>query len=164
MKTQKLTRLSLLAGVALVIFVVEQQIPPLTPIPGIKLGLANAVTLYAIRREGVGPAAMVLAVRVLLGNLICGTVAAMLYALAGALCAFALMALLRRRIPQTWVLSVFGALGHSIGQMAAALLLTGTPALVVYLPVMLLSSLVTGAFTGLCVAVLLARLPQRQLK
>ena len=158
MHTRQLTRLSLLTAAALIVFVIEQQIPPLTPIPGIKLGLANAVSLYVLRRYGVRSAALVLAARVILGNLVCGTVAAMLYAGAGALCALCIMALLRRCIAQTWVLSALGAVGHSIGQMAVAVALTATPALLIYLPVMLLSSLIAGIFTGLCVTFLLRRI------
>lgn len=158
MKPTHLTRLALLTAVALAMFVVEQQLPPLAPIPGIKLGLANAVTLYVLRTGRVRDAALVLAARIILGNLVCGTVAAMLYAAGGGLCAFAVMALLRRAVLQTWVLGVLGALGHSLGQMAVAVAITATPALLAWLPVMLLASMAAGAFTGLCVTALLRRL------
>ena len=158
MKPTLLTRLALLTAVALTMFVVEQQLPPLVPIPGIKLGLANAVTLYVLRTGRVRDAALVLAARIILGNLVCGTVAAMLYAAGGGLCAFAVMALLRRAVLQTWVLGVLGALGHSLGQMAVAVAITATPALLAWLPVMLLASMAAGAFTGLCVTALLRRL------
>ena len=158
MKPTLLTRLALLTAVALTMFVVEQQLPPLAPIPGIKLGLANAVTLYVLRTGRVRDAALVLAARIILGNLVCGTVAAMLYAAGGGLCAFAVMALLRRAVLQTWVLGVLGALGHSLGQMAVAVAITATPALLAWLPVMLLASMAAGAFTGLCVTALLRRL------
>lgn len=160
MKPTLLTRLALLTAVALTMFVVEQQLPPLAPIPGIKLGLANAVTLYVLRTGRVRDAALVLAARIILGNLVCGTVAAMLYAAGGGLCAFAVMALLRRAVLQTWVLGVLGALGHSLGQMAVAVAITATPALLAWLPVMLLASMAAGAFTGLCVTALLRRLKQ----
>lgn len=160
MKPTRLTRLALLTAVALTMFVIEQQLPPLAPIPGIKLGLANAVTLYVLRTGRPREAALVLAARIILGNLLCGTVAAMLYAVGGGLCAFAVMALLRRAVGQTWVLGVLGALGHSLGQMAVAVAITATPALLAWLPVMLLASMAAGAFTGLCVAALLRRLKQ----
>ncbi len=158
MKGKQLTRLALLTAVALTVFVIEQQLPPLAPIPGIKLGLANAVTLYALREQGRRAAALVLTVRILLGNLVCGTVAAMLYAFAGGVCAFAVMALLCRAVRQSWALSVLGALGHSLGQMAAAIAISRTTALLLWLPVMLLSSMLAGGFTGLCVTVLRRRL------
>ena len=119
---------------------------------------AVAVTLYVLRTGRVRDAALVLAARIILGNLVCGTVAAMLYAAGGGLCAFAVMALLRRAVLQTWVLGVLGALGHSLGQMAVAVAITATPALLAWLPVMLLASMAAGAFTGLCVTALLRRL------
>ena len=50
-----------------------------------------------------------------------------------------------------------GAIAHSVGQMIVAILLTGTPGLVIYLPVMIVCSIITGAFTGLCAQVLVNR-------
>ena len=58
---------------------------------------------------------------------------------------------------QLWVAGCLGAIAHSIGQMAMAVLLTGTPSLAVYLPVMIAVSIVTGAFTGLCAQFLVNR-------
>ncbi|HCE61980.1 MAG TPA: heptaprenyl diphosphate synthase, partial [Clostridiales bacterium] len=49
-----------------------------------------------------------------------------------------------------WVLSAFGAMGHNLGQMAAAVLISRTSAILYYLPVLLVSGIVTGIFTGLC--------------
>lgn len=54
MNAKKLTQLAMLTGVALIIFVIELQIPNPLPIPGIKLGLANIITVYAIYRFRAG--------------------------------------------------------------------------------------------------------------
>ena len=48
MNTRKLTSMALLLSISLIIFIIESQLPSLTPIPGIKLGLANIITVYAI--------------------------------------------------------------------------------------------------------------------
>ena len=56
MKTKKLAVTALLAAVALTVFVIESNIPPLTPIPGIKPGLSNIVTLFAVYVLGPGSA------------------------------------------------------------------------------------------------------------
>ena len=48
MNTRKLTSLALLLSISLIIFIIEAQLPSLTPIPGVKLGLANIITVYAI--------------------------------------------------------------------------------------------------------------------
>jgi heptaprenyl diphosphate synthase len=86
--TRKITTAALLAAVALIIFVVEAQIPTLTPVPGIKLGLSNIVTLFALYSIGPWFALAVLAVRILLGGLITGQVMALLYSFSGGLLAF----------------------------------------------------------------------------
>ena len=67
MKTSKLTRMALLTAIALTIFMIEAQIPPIVPIPGIKLGLANIVTVFAVFMLGARDAALILAARIFLG-------------------------------------------------------------------------------------------------
>ena len=159
MKTRKLTQMALLSAIALTIFVLEAQIPPLVPIPGIKLGLANIVTVFAVFTLGSWEAALILAVRIFLGAVFAGNFSTIFYSLAGG-CLAILSAIALKRIlknKQLWVAGTVGAIAHSIGQMAMAVLLTGTPGLVIYLPVMLVIGIVTGSFTGLCAQFLLNR-------
>ena len=68
MKTKKLTALAMLTALSLIIFIIEAQLPPLAPIPGIKLGLANIVTLITICMYGRKEAFCVLAMRIGLGT------------------------------------------------------------------------------------------------
>ena len=152
MKTKKLTLMALLSAIALTIFVVEAQIPALVPIPGIKLGLANIVTVFAIFTLGSWEAVLILAVRIFLGAVFAGNFSTIFYSLAGGGLAILVTILLKRilTMKQLWVAGALGAVAHSIGQMAMAVLLTGTPGLVIYLPVMILCSILTGTFTGLC--------------
>ncbi len=159
MKIKKLTVMALLSAVALIIFTVEAQIPALVPIPGIKLGLSNIVTVYAVFTLGPVEAAMILFVRIFLGAVFAGNFSTIFYSLAGGalaiLAAIGLRKLLKK--DQLWVAGCLGAVAHSIGQMAAAILISGTPSLAIYLPVMLLCSLITGLFTGLCAQLLVNR-------
>ena len=70
------------------------------------------------------------------------------------------MTILLRKIltrKQLWVAGVCGAIAHSIGQMAMAIAISGTPGLAVYLPIMIAISIITGAFTGLCAQFLVNR-------
>ncbi len=159
MNVKKLTQMALLSAIALTIFVVEAQIPALVPIPGIKLGLANIVTVFAVFALGSGEAALILAVRIFLGAVFAGNFSTIFYSLAGGALAILASIVLKRFLKQRefWVAGTVGAIAHSIGQMAMAVLLTGTPGLVVYLPVMVLCSIATGTFTGLCAQVLLNR-------
>ena len=79
----EVVRCALFAGMALVIFAVEACIPLPIPIPGIKLGLANVVTLVAIYLLGMRQAFMILLVRIVLGNFITGQMMALIYSLSG---------------------------------------------------------------------------------
>ena len=159
MKTRKLTTLSLLTAIALTIFMVEAQIPPLTPIPGIKMGLANIVTVFTVFAIGPKEAALVLFVRVFLGAVFAGNFSTIFYSAAGGLCAILVTILLRKILTkkQLWVAGICGAIAHSVGQMAMAMLLLATPGLVVYLPVMIVASIISGTFTGLCAQFLVNR-------
>ena len=152
MKVKKLVLLALLTAIALTIFLVEAQIPPLVPIPGIKLGLANIVTVFTVFVIGPWEAAAVLFCRIFLGAVFAGNFSTILYSGAGGLCAIAVTIALRRILNhrQLWVAGALGAMAHSIGQMAAAIAITATPGLIVYLPIMLAIAIVTGCFTGLC--------------
>lgn len=157
---RRMTHMAVLTAVALTIFIIEAQLPPLAPLPGIKLGLANIVTVYAVFALGPGPAGLVLLARILLSSLFAGGMT-IFYALAGGLCCYLVTLALAQLVSprQIWVCSALGAMAHNIGQIAAAVLLTRTPGLAAYLPILLVSGIVTGLFTGLCAQFLLARLP-----
>ena len=159
MKTKKLVLLALLDAIALTIFMVEAQIPALVPIPGIKIGLSNIVTVFTVFAIGPWEGAAVLFVRIFLGAVFAGNFSSILYSGAGGLCAILMTMLLRKILNknQLWVAGCMGAVAHSIGQMAMAIFVTGTPSLAVYLPVMIACSIVTGLFTGLCAQVLIDR-------
>ena len=158
-KIKKLTAMALLSAVALIIFIVEAQIPLPVPIPGIKLGLSNIVTVYGVYALGPGGAAMILFVRIFLGAVFAGNFSTILYSAAGGYLALLVTVLLCRVLSgkQIWVAGVLGAVAHSIGQMIAAIFIAGTPSLAIYLPVMVLCSVVSGLFTGLCAQILVNR-------
>lgn len=152
MSTRKITRIAMLTAVALVIFVIENQIPVPIPVPGVKLGLANAVTLFAMWTLGRKEAGSVLFLRIILGSLVCGTVSAMLYSISGAVLCYLAMCFVMRILEQNqmWIMSIIGAVCHNIGQIIAAVAITSTPALMAYMPVLMVSAVITGLFTGLC--------------
>ena len=158
-KARRLTLMAMLTAIALTIFMIEAQIPALVPIPGIKLGLANIVTVFAVFALGPKDAAAILFVRIFLGAVFAGNFSTILYSGAGGLCAIAITIGLRRvlTVKQLWVAGSLSAIGHSLGQMGVAIAVTGTPAIAAYLPVMVLCSVITGFFTGLCAQLLLNR-------
>ena len=151
-RVRRLTELSVLTAVALIIFVIELQIPNPFPIPGIKLGLANIVTVYAVYHYKAHEVASVVAVRLILGAVFSGNFMALIYSAAGAFMCLLGMLILKRFIDEKhlWIASVFGAVLHNTGQMAAALLITQTPQLLLYYPFLLAAGCLAGTFTGLC--------------
>ena len=148
---RRLALCALLTAIALTIFVVEAQFPLPVPVPGLKLGLSNIVTLFALFVFGWKETLAILLVRVFLGNLITGQMMSLLYSLAGGLFSFVCILLVRRILKenQLWAAGVIGGIAHNIGQMAVAVFVTQTPALLAYLPVLILCGIATGVLTGL---------------
>ena len=152
LKTKKLTQMALLTAIALTIFMIESQIPPLVPIPGVKLGLANIVTVFAVFTMGPQEACSILFARIFLGAVFAGNFSTILYSGAGGLLAILATIGLHKVLTsrQIWVAGAFSAIAHSVGQMAMAIAVSATPGLIVYLPMMVVCSVITGIFTGLC--------------
>lgn len=160
MNVKRMTRLSLLTAVSLILYTAEAQIPPPVPLPGVKLGLANIVTVYAIFRFGPGDALMVLLARVLLGSMVTGAVSSLIFSLSGGLLCWLATLPLRRVLTrrQIWVCGVIGAVFHNIGQLSACAAVYGTTAVFAYFPALTLSGIITGLFTGLSATFLIGRL------
>jgi len=153
--------MAVLTAAALIIFIIEAQIPIPVPVPGAKLGLANTATLFALfyntrDKESAatvltaGDAFLILICRIILGAVFTGRVVAFIYSIAGGLLSFAGMAILRKFVSQKqiWVCGAVGAMLHNIGQIAAAVVVTGTPAIAAYLPTLIIAGIVTGIITG----------------
>lgn len=163
--TKKLVFMALLTAISLVIWVIEAQIPPPIPVPGIKLGLASVVTLTAMVLLSRKDALIILLVRVVMSALFAGSVSALLFSLTGGVLSWLVMALTVRLFEDKllWVVSVFGAIGHNGGQLIAAIAVTRTASLIVYGPALLCAAIVTGAFTGVA-AMYLRRALERTIK
>lgn len=159
MKTRKLTLMALLTAIALTIFMIEAQIPAIVPLPGVKLGLANIVTVFAVFALGWKEAAAILFCRIFLGAVFAGNFSSIFYSAAGGFCAIVVTIMLRFILTekQMWVAGSFGAVAHSVGQVCMAVFITGTPGIFVYLPMLAAISIVTGFFTGLCAQFLVNR-------
>ena len=159
MKAKRIAQLGLLTAIALTIFMIEAQIPPLVPIPGVKLGLSNIVTVFTVFTIGPGAGVAVLFCRIFLGAVFAGNFSTILYSAAGGACAILVTIGLRKILKenQLWAAGCLGAIAHSVGQMIAAIAITRTAGLLVYLPVMIVISIFTGLFTGFCAQYLVNR-------
>ncbi len=160
MKTRKLTWMALSIALAMVMSFIESQIPSFVPIPGVKMGLANIVVVFALYRFGWKEALGISMLRVILVSLLFGHLASFFYSFAGALLSFAGMVLLKHsgRFGHVAV-SVTGGVLHNIGQIAMACILLGTNAIAYYLPFLILSGTIAGILIGLVAAMLVKRIP-----
>lgn len=152
MSTKKLTLLSLFAVLSLAVYAIESAIPPLVPLPGIKLGLANVITLILLRRFTWREAGLVLAVRIALSALLFGQALSLLYSLAGGFFSLLVMAAAMKLLNEKMICLVgaSGGLCHNLAQLLTALAITATPGVAAYLPFLVLSGVLAGLFTGLC--------------
>ncbi len=156
-KTRRLVLMALLTAIALTVFVIENQIPVPVPIPGVKLGLANIVTLVAMVLLSKKEAGAVLLVRVLMGSMFAGSPSTLLFSAVGGFLAYVVMCLAigffdRKML---WVVSALAGIAHNAGQLLTCILVVKTPGVLVYAPVLAISGIVTGVFTGLVAMYLL---------
>ena len=162
MPVRRLTRCAVLTALALALSVAEGLLPLtiLFPLPGLRLGLANLVTVYALYALSGREALLILLARCVLGSLVGGNLTALAFSLTGGLLALGTMAALKR-IPALSLLgvSVGGAAAHNTGQILAAMAVLGSRAPLLYLPPLLLCSIVTGAVTGAASALLTRQIP-----
>ncbi len=159
---RQLTVCALLAALALGLSYLERMIPlgTLIPLPGIKLGLANIVTLFALLTMGTWPAFLILLTRCLLGAVFAGNLNALLFSLLGGVLAMTMMALLKSSVLSVYGISVAGAACHQLGQVLAAALVLASWTPMAYLPLLLLTALMTGGVTGAVTALLLKTVSQ----
>ena len=149
MKTKRLTLMALLCAIALTIFIVEAQIPPPVPLPGVKLGLANVVTLIALYLLGEKNAFVILILRCVLGSVFGGGITGLLFSLCGGILSMSVMALCKRTsFFSVYGVSILGAAAHNIGQILAAMALMNSVYIGMYLSYLLAVALFTGFGTG----------------
>lgn len=161
--TKQLTLCALLTAMALGLSYLENLFPITLaiPIPGVKLGLANIVTLFALYALGSVQAMAILFCRCILGAVFAGNMNALFFSLFGGFTAMVVMILLSKcRRLSIYGVSIGGAAGHNCGQIAAAMVTLGNAAPLYYLPFLLVVSLFTGGVTGLIGACLFRALPQ----
>lgn len=152
-KPKRLVSIGVLTAAALTIFVLENQIPPLVAIPGIKLGLSNIITLFALAIMGPKDAFIILVLRVTLGSIFSGQIMTFAYSMSGGILCLIAEAFLIKFLPlkNLWAISVIGAVIHNAAQISVAALITMTSGIFFYLPYLIIAGIITGTFIGLCV-------------
>ena len=148
---RRLTTLALLTTIALTIFVVESAIPTFIPIPGVKLGLANIVTLFVIKRYRISDAAIVLGMRIVLATIFTGQAVSFIYSVSGGFLCLVVMAAVNKLLKGNYIFltGILGAVSHNVGQILAAFFVLRLSGIFAYMPFLMVSGIVTGLFTGL---------------
>ena len=161
--TKAITTCAVLAALALALSYLESFFPPLLPLPGVKLGLANIVVIFALYRLGPGPAAVISFVRVLLMTFMFGNAFALFYSLSGAVLSLTVMLLLKKTGKFSPVgVGAAGGVTHNIGQILCAMVVLETEKLAYYLPVLLVSGTLAGIGIGIVGGILIKRIdPER---
>lgn len=172
MSTKKLTYSALFIVIAAVLSVLETWLPPIVPIPAVRVGLGNIVTLLLLNIGGVWKlrdAFCVALLRCVIAGLITGSVMSMVFGFVGGTAALLAMATVKKLSPDEKRLALLpfqgisGAILHIFGQLLTAALFYGTWTVFAYATILLASAIIGGAFTGLVTKLFLAKAPKKLL-
>lgn len=166
---QQLATMGMLSALALALSFLESLIPFQPGLPGVKLGLANLVIVFALYRMNVHSALLINTVRILLAGLLFSGLFALLYSAAGAAASLAAMTLLlqinrkREQAGKSILFSIFGVsmtggVFHNLGQLLIAIFILSSLNLVYYLPVMIISGIAAGLVNGMVAWLLLQKI------
>ena len=160
---KQIAEYGLLIALAMVLSYVEVLIPFSVAVPGVKLGLANIVVVFALYRLGKTEALVISVLRVLLMAVMFGNAFALAYSLSGAILSFAVMLLLLKtgRFSSVGV-GIGGGVSHNIGQILCAMLLLETKQIIYYLPVLFISGTIAGIAIGIISGILMDRIKQKK--
>ena len=154
LRMRRIAMNGLFIAMAVVLSILERWIPiqAVIPIPGVKLGLANIVTLFVLFYADWTDAALVSVLRCLLAAFAFGGLSSLMFSLSGAVLALPAMMLAKRFHP-AWIsvigISISGAAAHNLGQLGMAALTMKSTAVFGYLPVLSGAALLMGTLTAL---------------
>lgn len=157
--TKRLTVLSAMIAVAMILSYIESLVPAFVAVPGVKVGLSNIATVFTLYLLGVPSAITVSIVRVILSALLFGNFASLLYSLGGAVLALTSMILVKKvKIFSSIGVSTVGAIMHNAGQVAVACVIMENAAISLYIVPLVISGTVAGAVIGIVSGLLYKKL------
>ncbi|MBQ2752883.1 MAG: Gx transporter family protein [Firmicutes bacterium] len=150
--SKRIAYYGLFAALAIIVGYIEAMFPLPVGIPGVKLGLANVVVLTALYVLDVKSAFYISLVRIFISALLFKGFGSLIFSASGALLSFIIMSLIYRFKSVSPIgVSILGGIAHNIGQLIAAGIVISNLKIVYYVPVLLLSGVITGFLTGLVV-------------
>lgn len=155
-KNHKITLCGVMIALAMILSYLESLVPIYMAVPGVKLGLANLVTIIALQRLDLKSTIVISVGRIVLSNILFGNLAVLLYSLAGAACSILIMTLLKKcRVFGLVGISVAGAVFHNLGQIVVAVCVMENVRIFYYMFILLISGTVAGVAIGLLASFLL---------
>lgn len=163
MKSNKIASYGLLVALAFILSYIESLFPIPVPIPGIKIGLANLVVITALYSMGTKEALVLAVIRIIMVGFTFGNPSTMIFSLAGGLLSWLMMTLLKRSKLFSQVgVSIAGGISHNIGQIVIAIFVVENINIIYYLPVLLISGVITGALIGILASMIIKRVKKFQ--
>lgn len=166
MTAKKIAVLALFTALGLIMFIIENQFPPLF-IPGARMGLANIFSFAALIMYSPAEAFIVVAARTALGAVFAGNVSTLLYSFTGGVVSMAVSSVMMYLVyPRVSVMavSILAAVAHNITQNLVFILLSGTALALSYLPYLMLLGIVSGGIVGGVIILLFKKMPERVLE
>lgn len=159
MKHKNVALFGLFTALAMILSYVEALVPISVAVPGVKIGLANIVVMFALYKMGAKAAVSISLVRVVLVSILFGNLFSMVYSLAGAVLSLgAMLCAIRIKKLSSVGVGVIGGVFHNIGQIIVAIFVLETAGLIYYLPVLCISGTVAGILVGLLAGILVQRI------
>jgi len=159
MKYKNVALFGLFTALAMILSYVEALVPISVAVPGVKIGLANIVVMFALYKMGAKAAVSISLVRVVLVSILFGNLFSMVYSLAGAVLSLgAMLCATRIKELSSVGVGVIGGVFHNIGQIIVAIFVLETAGLIYYLPVLCISGTVAGILVGLLAGILVQRI------
>ncbi len=161
LNARAITSLAVLSALAMILSYIESMIPLSVSVPGVKIGLANLVIVFALYSLGAKAAILISSVRLILSAILFGNFMTFAYSLAGAALSLFVMILLVRTGKFTAIgVSVAGGVMHNAGQILVAAIVMETSQITYYLPVLVVSGTFFGVIIGILGALLVKRIPK----
>ncbi len=157
--SRKVAMYGLMICLAMILGYVESLIPIPIPVPGVKLGLANIVTVTGLYLTGIPGTVLITILRIVLIGLSFANPYSMLYGLSGSTFSLIVMSLMKKTGKFSCIgVSIAGGIAHNIGQITFAAFVMETAALYYYLPVLIVAGCIAGLVIGILGGILVERL------
>lgn len=156
MTNSQIAMCGVLIALGMVLSYLENLVPINVAIPGVKLGIANIVTIIALQRLGIKQALSISVGRVILSGLLFGNMLVIMYSLSGALLSILVMWLVGHiKLFTVTGVSVCGAVAHNFGQLVVAAIMLENESIFYYMLALTITGTIAGAVIGITAAYVL---------